>query len=876
MRMEIAGEGNTGGTYSGCMNTLGSLRPRQPVGCTHNAALQALLSLPCGLALGSSLSQDEGLRLWCVGEALHIGSLLPPQGPGGKDDSSGSEETLSSGPALLESSASWLRFVKRSVKEQNVRLCSLRGALYLQVITSIQPGSELLLCQEDHGVCTEEKEKIEEPVGNLVPVTQDAERDSTPEAPELVRDAMRATTAPQGVIMPVTLAPLEGAAVAVTPETEENDLPPGAKDDEISNGTGLPVLLPQPEGAVSAVTPQPEDAVTPDPERLVSPVTPELEGSNLSVSRTPVRSELPATQSQKRTSVQSNTTESQVSGLCSELAGAVEASAVKEDGASIEVKQCPLQKTKPLTKCSQELLTRLWDTEESLKSHPGTVARNNLQNQSNVSKKGAVAKLSRGKRKKISDGLAGEEAKASTELLPEKKPPRKAAKRGCPLSLGEKETDRCRNRAKVSKQEMGSPKNTPETAAECEEVELPEQAERKFCCQVCGKRFLQLCHLKKHSFTHTGYKPFLCTECGKSYSSQENFKAHMLSHRGLRPFQCLLCEKSYGTQRDLREHAVLHTGLRPFCCEDCGKSFNRRTSLLIHRKNSCAPASRNTRTLFQCPLCKKELSNSCSLRNHMRVHTGERPFTCPYCSKGFRQKSNLRIHLRLHTGEKPYKCQYCDDAFPQLPELRRHLISHTGEMHLCTVCGKALKDPHTLRAHERLHTGERPFQCQYCGKSYPMATKLRRHLKSHLEEKPFRCQLCGMGYTLQHSLKRHLKSHGNGEQDPVPAGPAVESWHVSESNHTLVLVQMMDSEEVTEDPTGVLIADYTENSELCTFLSSAAVLLPLHSDTLEVPAGPGQDKNHLLHREPGSNMVLVPQALGFSAVAEVVEVESGT
>ncbi len=90
--------------------------------------------------------------------------------------------------------------------------------------------------------------------------------------------------------------------------------------------------------------------------------------------------------------------------------------------------------------------------------------------------------------------------------------------------------------------------------------------------------------------------------------------------------------------------------------------------------------------------------------------------------------------------------------FSQVPELRRHLISHTGEVYLCPVCGKALRDPHTLRAHERLHTGDRPYKCEQCGKGYTMATKLRRHMKSHLEEKPHVCQVCGAKYTMMQSL----------------------------------------------------------------------------------------------------------------------------
>ncbi|KAE8277511.1 hypothetical protein D5F01_LYC24537 [Larimichthys crocea] len=311
----------------------------------------------------------------------------------------------------------------------------------------------------------------------------------------------------------------------------------------------------------------------------------------------------------------------------------------------------------------------------------------------------------------------------------------------------------------------------------------PEIRERRYKCSSCGKKFFQIGHLKKHQFIHTEEKPFSCQECGKNYTSAESFRAHQMSHRGERPFSCPHCEKTYGLKRDLKEHMVLHTGEKPYVCEHCGKAFARRPSLRIHRLLHCSRMIYTQPPKVQCTVCPKLLANSGSLRNHMKLHTGEKPHVCQHCGKCFSQKGNLECHLRIHNGEKPYPCTECDQSFSQKPELRRHMFSHTGGGFLCSYCGKSLRDPHSLKSHERLHTGERPHRCPVCEKGYTLATKLRRHIKSsHLMEKPYSCH-CGASYTVRQSLLRHQAQHRaeGGAQEEAKAAES-DGEHGEEAN----------------------------------------------------------------------------------------------
>lgn len=48
----------------------------------------------------------------------------------------------------------------------------------------------------------------------------------------------------------------------------------------------------------------------------------------------------------------------------------------------------------------------------------------------------------------------------------------------------------------------------------------------------------------------------------------------------------------------------------------------------------------------QCTVCGKELLSAYTLANHMRSHTGERPYGCSVCEKFFKTKSNLNEHYR--------------------------------------------------------------------------------------------------------------------------------------------------------------------------------------------------------------------------------------
>lgn len=160
-----------------------------------------------------------------------------------------------------------------------------------------------------------------------------------------------------------------------------------------------------------------------------------------------------------------------------------------------------------------------------------------------------------------------------------------------------------------------------------------------------------------------------CPKCGLSFAFSQDVTRHTRDNK---------CTEN---KEESEPNATVVK--KEWKCETCHFSTDSQAELIFHKALHAGTVQTNkdedenndkSSVKYICLLCKKSFTKV-SLRNHIRSHTGERPFSCNKCPLTFSRRTDLNAHHRScmiatrlglsneNQRKRNFVCSECNDAF---------------------------------------------------------------------------------------------------------------------------------------------------------------------------------------------------------------------